>query len=59
MELKNQFMTPAELAGYLKITRKTIYRLIKRKKLSCLKVGRSIRLDLNEAVRRLSEVRES
>ena len=33
MELKNQFMTPAELAGYLKITRKTIYRLIKRKKL--------------------------
>jgi len=53
---KEEFVTPAELSSRLGVTRKTIYRLIKRGKLKCLKVGRSLRLGVNDSIRRLMGV---
>jgi excisionase family DNA binding protein len=58
MVRKDEFVTPTELSARLGVTRKTVYRLIKRKKLRPLKVGRSIRLELNDSIRRLMEVEQ-
>ncbi|WP_027366101.1 helix-turn-helix transcriptional regulator [Desulfotruncus alcoholivorax] len=41
-------LTPAEVAGILRITKNTVYELIKRGELPAYRVGRKIRVDIND-----------
>lgn len=39
-----EMMTPEQVAGYLQLTKDTIYRLIRHKKLAATRIGRSYRV---------------
>ncbi|ADY57124.1 DNA binding domain protein, excisionase family [Syntrophobotulus glycolicus DSM 8271] len=42
---ENQSLTPQEIAGILKISKSTVYELIKRKELNSYRVGKKLRVD--------------
>jgi excisionase family DNA binding protein len=42
-EGKPEFMTTTELAGYLRISRASVYRLVRQKQIPVSKVGRQLR----------------
>ncbi|BAH07778.1 helix-turn-helix transcriptional regulator [Clostridium kluyveri] len=46
--IENTVLTPQEVAGMLKITKNTVYELIKRGELNGYKVGKKIRVDLKD-----------
>lgn len=43
-ELNQSFLTPQEMAGYLKVSLKTIYRMVESRSITFYKVGRSLRV---------------
>lgn len=45
------FYRPGEIADLFSISKRTVYRLIKRRKLKAIKVGGSIRIPLEEIER--------
>ena len=47
MDLKSS-LTPLEVAELLKITKNTVYELIKRGELPSYKIGKKIRIDMND-----------
>jgi len=42
-ELNQSFLTPQEMAGYLKVSLKTIYRMVESRAIPFYKVGHSLR----------------
>jgi putative molybdopterin biosynthesis protein len=56
--LTKKFYRPDEIAQLFGVSRRTIYRLIHRRKLSAIKVGRSVRVP-HEELQRLKKRRKN
>ncbi len=54
MPSEQKFLTVKELAAIVRLHPKTIYRLIEQGKLACIRIGRSVRFNLDE-VKHLTE----
>ena len=52
-----QMLTPDELADFLKVSKAGVYRLIKKRKITFHKVGRSLRFDRNDVMSYLQKNR--
>lgn len=50
--MENRYLKPSEVARMFKVTKETVYRMIKRGELPAIRFGKSIRIDSN----RLSEM---
>ena len=52
-----QLLTPDELAGFLKISKAGVYRLMQKRKIAFHKVGGSLRFDKNDVMSYLEQNR--
>ena len=56
---KSQYLTVEEVANLMKISNKTIYSWCSKGYLPCVKLGRLVRINKNELLTRIEQLRQS
>jgi excisionase family DNA binding protein len=56
---KSQYLTVEEVANLMKISNKTIYSWCAKGYLPCVKLGRLVRINKNELLSRIEQLRQS
>jgi excisionase family DNA binding protein len=54
-----QYLTVDDVAAYMNISRKTIYDWCSKGYLPCVKLGRLVRIDKNDLIERLKELKNN